>query len=583
MLPVGQARRRGARNRLVRTAGRPLSLAVSLALAGVLALAGCTGGSAGRPGQSGGSPGATSGSGSGAEARRGGTLTIALLAPRSLDPAYATRPEEQLVIANLFDGLTAIDPSGAVRPAVAASWSSDPTLRHWRFQLRPEARYSDGAPVRAGDFKLAWERLASPGTRPRPASPAALLEAVEGYQTFASGRAEHLAGLSAPDPTTLLVELSEPFADLPAVAANPRLSPVPGQAVAARASFAARPVGNGPFTLAAGYSKGRPIELVPSTAYSGRRPDLERVRVVTVPDEQTAWLALQYNQVSFAPVPLDQVAAARALEGLSADGHGRPGLLQGPETATWSLGFSLHDGPGRDPRWRQAVSLAVDRQRIATTLAGALSPATGIVPRGVPGAGEAACPACAHDPAQARKLLAQVGSAGHGPVDLAVPATSRDRRIAGLIAADLAKVGIKVQVVEVDPAKYLASLEKLSAMMEEPTAALALIGTSPAPYPRMDAFLSRQFSSQRDANPTGFADPVVDRLLAQARATAEERRRTRLYQQAEAAILTDLPVAPVLEQRHSAVLARGTEVEGFDLTPWGALDLSVVRLANSPK
>lgn len=592
MPPVARARLHTARARLL-----------ALALVAALALAGCTGSRAGRTGDSAG-PGGRGGTDGGGP-RRGGTLSIALLAPRSLDPAYATTSQEQLIVGNLFDGLTAIDPSGAVRPAVAASWSSDPSLRHWRFQLRADATYSDGTPVEAGDFKSAWERMSSPRTKPRPASPASLLEAIEGYRAFASGHAKEIAGLRVPDPATLMVDLSEPFADLPAVAANPRLSPIPSQAAAdgsARGAFGARPLGNGPFTLSARYAKGRPFDLLPNPSYGGRRPDLDRVRVVTVPDEQTAWLALQHNLVSFAPVPLGQVAAARVLEGLSADGRSRPGLLEGPESGTWSLGFALDAGPAKDPRWRQAVSLAIDRQRIAEALAGALSPASGIVPHGVPGAGRAACPACGYDPVRARSLLTELGkapsgaggaggagasgdagggpAAARGPVDLAVPATSRDRRIAGLVATDLGKVGIKVRVVEVDPARYAASLVK-------PPAMFALLET--AAYPRMDAFLTRQFSSlagaSKAAGPAngtaGFTDPTVDDLIARARATADEPARTSLYQQAETAILASLAVAPALERRHSAVLVPG--VEGFDLTPWGALDLTTVRLTSSPK
>ncbi len=596
MPPVARARRHTGRDGLL-----------AFALAAALTLAGCTGSRAGRTGDSTGS-GDGQGGADGGGPRRGGTLSIALLAPRSVDPAYATTPQEQLVVGNLFDGLTAIDPSGAVRPAVAASWSSDPSLRHWRFQLRADATYSNGTPVESGDFKSAWERLSSPRTKPRPASPAALLEAIEGYRAFATGHAKEIAGLRVPDPATLLVDLGEPLADLPAVTANPRLSPVPARATvpgSAGAAFSARPLGNGPFTLAARYAKGRPFDLVPNPSYSGRRADLDRVRVVTVPDEQTAWLALQHNQVSFAPVPLDQVAAARILEGLSADGRSRPGLLQGPESGTWSLGFALDAGPAKDPRWRQAVSLAIDRQRIAEALAGALSPSSGIVPHGVPGAGRATCPACGYDPVRARSLLAEIGkapggtggagggggtggagggrggrTAARGPVDLAVPATFRDRRIAGLIAADLGKVGIEVRVVEVDPAKYAAGLAK-------PPTMFVLLET--AAYPRMDAFLTRQFSSLGGANvaarpadgAAGFTDPAVDELLARARATTDEPARTGLYQQAETAILAGLPVASVLEQRHSAVLVPG--VEGFDLTPWGALDLATVRLTSSPK
>jgi oligopeptide transport system substrate-binding protein len=89
----------------------------------------------------------------------------------------------------------------------------------------------------------------------------------------------------------------------------------------------------------------------------------------------------------------------------------------------------------------------------------------------------------------------------------------------------------------------------------------------------MAAALQR-FSSRDPARPPGFADPAVDRLLDQAAATADEPARVSRYRQAEAATLADLPVAPVLALRHAAVLAPG--VEGFDLTPWGTVDLAAV-------
>ena len=126
----------------------------------------------GRRGGGGGS-GGSGGGGAAPQGRSGGTLAIALLDPGPLDPARADRLEDEIVLGNLFDGLTAIDPAGAVRPAVAASWSSDPALRRWEFRLRPDARWSDGSPVRSADFTYAWQRLADPkaepGPRPRPA------------------------------------------------------------------------------------------------------------------------------------------------------------------------------------------------------------------------------------------------------------------------------------------------------------------------------------------------------------------------------------------------------------------------------
>jgi oligopeptide transport system substrate-binding protein len=528
---------------------RRLAVAVALAV-----LAGCTGGGSGerpRPTPTTRPPGT------------GGTLAIALLDPGSLDPARAEDLEDEVVAGNLFDGLTALDAAGAVRPAVAASWSSDPALRRWEFRLRPDARWADGSPVRAEDFKFAWERLANPKARPAPFPAAALLEPVAGYRQVAAGRARSIAGVQAPDAGTLVVELERPLADLPALVAAVELSPLPHAPVAADpAAYLAEPVGNGPFRLAARYRPGRSLVLERNPAYAGAAARLDKVSVHLVPDEQTAWLELQHGRVAFAPVPLDQVAAARAVHGASADGRSRPGLLHGPMLATWEVGFDLRAKPASDPRWRQAFSLAVDRSRIAAALAGAAAPATGLAPPGLPAAGPppdpARCAACAHDQARAKALFAQV-KGERGPVTLRVPAAGVDRRIAGLIAADLAAAGVKLQVkVSSDPA------------------GAPLAGGAQVPdYPRLGAVLGR-FSSRAAADPTAPVDPAVDDLLDRAAATADEPARAGLYRQAETAILADLPVAPVLSLRHAAVLAPG--VEGFDLTPWGTVDLAAVTL-----
>jgi oligopeptide transport system substrate-binding protein len=526
--------------------------ALAFVLSCALVAAGCTHRSGGS-----GQPGAV-------PPRVGGALQITLVTPGSLDPAQAVGPEQRLLVGNLFDSLTTFDPAGAVRPAAAASWSSDQSQRHWRFQLRPGGHYADGQPVQARDFKTAWERLASPRTRPRPASAAGLLGLVDGYAAMAAGRAHALSGVAAPDATTLTVDLSQPFADFPALVADPRLSPIPPNAAGSGGAFAARPLGNGPFMLARAVAASRPFDLVRNPRYDGRAAYLERVRVQVVPDQQTAWLAFQHGQASFAPVPPDQVAAARAIAGTSADGRTRPGVLQGPELGTWSVGFDLESGPTRDPRWRQAVSLALDRAQIAGVFPSGVAPATGVVPQGVPGASQESCASCKHDPAQARSLLDAIGGGARKPVTMAVAATPFDRHVAALVKGDLAAVGLPVELKEVTPAGLLSP---------SGTGDAPLIGVGwSADYPRMDAFLTA---------PPVLQDPSVARLVSQARATPAQPARDQRYREAAQEVSTAVPVAPVLEYRHSAVLAQG--VEGFDLTPWGAIDLSAASLTNPAK
>jgi oligopeptide transport system substrate-binding protein len=534
----------------------------------VLLIAGCTGGGSD-------ASGGTRGGGAAARGRSGGTLAIALLDPGPLDPARADRPEDELVLGNLFDGLTAIDPSGAVRPALAASWAGDPSLRRWEFHLRPAARWSDGSPVRAADFTYAWHRLADPKAKPAPSAFRTLLSKVSGYRAFAAGRSRTIDGLETPDPATLVVRLDRPFADLPALVAAVPLSPLP-EALASPdpAAYLARPIGNGPFRLAAAARPGRSLTLDRNPAYWGPPALLDQVKAQVVPDEQTAWLELQHGQVAFAPVPPDQLPAARTVHGLSADGRTNPGLLQGPTLTTWQLTFNLRSKLGGDPSWRQAVSLAIDREQVAAAVAG--TPATTLVPPATPGsaatgtapapagggagstaggAGSAGggagsdppCPACAHDPAKARSLLARA-RAGPAPITLAIPAGGDARRIAALVADDLEAVGLSVE----------------ASTAPEGGTPMTLVRRV-APYPRPDPYLAGT-----------AAAPAARRLLDQARATPDDPTRATLYQQAEAAILTDLPAAPLLTEHHAAVLTPGPQ--GFNLAPWGTLDLAAVSL-----
>ena len=102
---------------------------------------------------------------------------------------------------------------GRHHPPMAASWTRDPTLRRWEFRLRPDARWSDGSPVRSTDFTYAWQRLADPKAEPAPspAHPAIGRHRLPGPSPPA---APSSIAASRPRPATLVVRLDRPFADL---------------------------------------------------------------------------------------------------------------------------------------------------------------------------------------------------------------------------------------------------------------------------------------------------------------------------------------------------------------------------------
>ena len=331
------------------------------------------------------------------------------------------------------------------------------------------------------------------------------------------------------------------------------LSPLPTAVARPEpAAYLASPIGNGPFRLASPARPGRGLTLDRNPAYSGSPALLDRVSVHTVPDEQTAWLELQNGQVSFAPVPPDQLAAARTVYGPSPDGRTAPGLLQGPTLTTWNLTFNLKSKLGRDPRWRQAVSLAVDRDRLAATLAG--SPATTLVPPATPdadgssGGAATSCTACTHDPAKARSLLAKTKPADT-PATLTIPPGAEARALAAVLTKDLATAGLKLNPDPTPPGETPVTLVR-----------------GFAPYPPPDPFLAAPAS----ARPPGV------RLLDQARATADKPTRAALYQQTESQVLVDLTASPLVTEHQAAVLTPGPQ--GFNLTPWNTIDLAAISL-----
>jgi oligopeptide transport system substrate-binding protein len=112
------------------------------------------------------------------------------------------------VLGDLYEGLTAETADGAIVPGVAAAWTVDSTGRKYEFHLRRDARWSNGAPVRAQDFVNAWRRVVDP----KQASPVAdNLRVVLGARDIIAGRAPPSSlGVSAPRDDLLDVVLTRP-------------------------------------------------------------------------------------------------------------------------------------------------------------------------------------------------------------------------------------------------------------------------------------------------------------------------------------------------------------------------------------
>src|ERR1700694_4520639 len=130
-------------------------------------------------------------------------------------PASAADTFSIQVLQDLYEGLTAESPTGSAIPAVASSWSVNVSGTQYTFHLRPDAHWSNGKPVRAQDFVVAWRRVLDP----QQGSPVADdLRLISGAAAIISGKAApETLGLTAPSDDLLIVNLSRPAAYLPQI------------------------------------------------------------------------------------------------------------------------------------------------------------------------------------------------------------------------------------------------------------------------------------------------------------------------------------------------------------------------------
>jgi ABC-type transport system substrate-binding protein len=490
----------------------------------------------------------------------GGVLRVGVTRVGSLDPAQARTVEQLLVADQLFDSLTMPDAKTLEpQPSLAARWQASADQKQWDFFLRPGVQFANGRPITAADVKYTLERIAKPAT----ASPASdLLQQVSGYTPFQAGSAPELAGVTAPAPEQVHIALDSPMSVLPSVLSSPVFGVVAKEAVEATGegvpAFAEQPVGSGPFSF--GGSKADVLTLNP---VKGRNVYVQRLEFHQFDDVAASYRSFRGGQLEWSRVPPDEVAGA-------ADRYGDDAFR--PYLAELFYGFNLKNPKFADPRFREAIIHAIDRRAITTAIYGStVVPMDSLVVKGVPGHVDDACGAtCAHDPARARALLAEVFPGASPPeVFLDYDEDETQAAVAKAIQAGLKDVGVTATL----RAKPLKDYQSFAVSGQQELFRLGWIGA----FPAQDAFLPPLFATGSPSNLTGFSVGSVDAAFGAARAEPDGAKRVGLYQGAEREILSQLPVIPIAQfELHSVV---GTGVHGLSPSVAGTFDASVVWLS----
>ncbi|MEP6473951.1 MAG: ABC transporter substrate-binding protein, partial [Gemmatimonadota bacterium] len=288
------------------------------------------------------------------------TLVIAAVnEPSSLIPPLAVETVGRDIDDQLYERLADLMPAHAptdstgYRPGLASSWERVDSVT-WRFHLRPNARWSDGPPVTAGDVVFSFTAYAD-----------SVLDALA-----RSTIAGHITATAA-DSTTVLVHFDHAYAEqLYDATWNVRVLPahiwgkIPTSDWAADTA-AAHLVGSGPFKLAR-WTRGEVVELVPSTTGAPPVPALAHLLWRFVPDPDAALNLVLAHEADLLETLTTPERAARV------EADSTLTVIAYPSAAYGFVGYHLAgNGPLSDRRVRRALNMAVDRQAIAIQLFGA--------------------------------------------------------------------------------------------------------------------------------------------------------------------------------------------------------------------
>ncbi|PKB63706.1 MAG: hypothetical protein BZY80_05875 [SAR202 cluster bacterium Io17-Chloro-G2] len=488
---------------------------------------------------------------------RGGKLVRLFVDPPTLDPHISTDATSAQIIVELYGGLVTIDENLELVPDLAESWDISLDKLVYTFHLRQDAVFHNGKPVTAEDVLWSLERA----SRPLTESPVVdqYLGDIVGAKEMFNGDAQSISGLKVIDGHTLEITIDAPKAyflakltyptgfvlDRENVEANPR-------------NWFRQPNGTGPFKLER-YDVGETLLLARNENYHLGPPKLGEVEMIL--SGGTAMLMYENDEIHLAGVTLaDLDRLLDTNNPLNADLKRAP-----PSFSVQYIGMNVNEPPLDDPKVRQALNLAIDKQEIATIVLGdQVVPAKGILPPGFPGY-DPGLTGYEFDPERARRLLAE-SKYGGDLEDLPPIVMTSSGSFGAAVTLDMEVVlqmweknlGLRVDFQRTEFATFLKDLHKRRFQMFD-------IGWI-ADYPDPENFLDILFQSESSNNHTNYDSPEVDALLLEARTETDEARRYELYNQAERKILKDAPWVPLWYSGERYILVK-PNVHDYYQTP----------------
>lgn len=280
--------------------------------------------------------------------------------PETIDPALNSAVDGGNMLLHAYECLLIVGEDGTLQPGQAESYEVSEDGLTWTFHLRDGLKWSDGSDLTANDFVYSWKRVCDPEV----AAPYAetVLGMVKGYNEAIEGNLDALA-VTAPDDSTLVVELANPCSYFGSLAAFATLSPVQEATIEANGdAWATAPetyVSNGPFYMTE-WVPGSHITFSKNPYYwNADAIKLDRLKFVLMEDSNAAYSAYQTGEVLLIKdVPTEEIPSLEGTDDFYVD----------PIIGTYYISLNLQNEVFQDVNVRKALSLAIDREYVASTL-----------------------------------------------------------------------------------------------------------------------------------------------------------------------------------------------------------------------
>ena len=469
--------------------------------------------------------------------------------PTSLDPGVVQDGDTLDVIQQIYEGLVTWSPENQVVGALAESWEVKPDNKTYVFHLRKGVKFHSGRECKAADVKWSIERNAIHKIQSQTVDAylsdiVGLTDVVNKQRAKKAGDPAELIpipGIRVVDDYTLEIELVRPtpyflgkLTYLVSAPVDKDFAPLD-----AEMGDVSQMVGTGPYRIA-NYERDQLITLEAFEDYHGGAPDLKKIERRVIKDAATRLNKYKAGEIDMVMLERQDIKGLRGTEF-------EDDLVFFQRPAIWYVGINQLTIPEfKDKRVRQAIAMAIDKQRIVEeVLGGHNTIANGIIPPGVPGHRPDA-PAHKFDPDRAKALLAEAGFPnGQGFPELSM--NFREQRpdiqlAAEAVANDLQKyLGITVKLQTMEWRAYLEKYNNHELTFFHMRWA--------ADYLDPQNFVSHMLASYGPENKIGYNNAQFDALCRQADSILDMAQREPLYQQAEDIVLDDAAWIPLYFQR----------------------------------